>query len=61
MIEDRMKAVEHAVVNAEPGDMIVLLGKGHEQYQEINGVKHPMDERILIKEILEEDGTTVRS
>ena len=34
--------------------MIVLAGKGHEDYQEICGVKHPMDERVLIKEVLEE-------
>ena len=34
--------------------MIVLAGKGHEDYQEIRGVKHPMDERILIAEVLEE-------
>ena len=33
---------------------IVLAGKGHEDYQEICGVKHPMDERVLIKEVLEE-------
>ena len=39
--------------HAEDGDVIVLAGKGHEDYQEIEGVKHPMDERILVKEILE--------
>ena len=52
VIEDRMKAVEHAVVNAEPGDMIVLLGKGHEQYQEINGVKHHYSEREAVEAAL---------
>lgn len=36
-------------------DVIILAGKGHEDYQEIKGVKHPMDERVLIKEIMEED------
>ena len=36
------------------GDIIVLAGKGHEDYQEIKGVKCPMDERVIIKEILEE-------
>ena len=35
--------------------MIVLAGKGHEDYQEIEGKKYPMDERVLIQEILEED------
>ena len=34
--------------------MLLLAGKGHEDYQEICGVKHPMDERVLIKEVLEE-------
>ena len=34
---------------------MVLAGKGHEDYQEICGVKHPMDERVLIQEILAED------
>ena len=36
------------------GDVIVLAGKGHETYQEIKGVKYDMDERVLIKEVLEE-------
>ena len=36
------------------GDVILVAGKGHEDYQEICGVKHPMDERVLIKEVLEE-------
>ena len=40
--------------HAEEGDVIVLAGKGHEDYQEIKGVKYPMDERILIQEILKE-------
>ena len=37
---------------AQPGDVIVLAGKGHEDYQEIKGVKHAMDERVLIAEIV---------
>ena len=45
-----------AIHHGEPGDIIVMAGKGHETYQEIKGVKHPMDERVLIQEILEEDG-----
>ncbi len=52
-IIDRKEAIAYAIHNAKKGDVIVLAGKGHEDYQEINGVKHPMDERILIKEILE--------
>ena len=38
------------------GDIVVLAGKGHEDYQEINGVKHPFDERVVIRELLEEMG-----
>ena len=40
--------------HAQEGDIIVLAGKGHEDYQEIKGVKYPMDERTLIAEVLEE-------
>lgn len=50
---DRKEAIAYAIAHAEPGDIIVLAGKGHEDYQEINGVKYPMDERVLIQEILE--------
>ena len=39
---------------ANPNDIIILSGKGHETYQEINGEKIPFDERIIIKEIIEE-------
>ena len=35
--------------------LLLLLGKGHEDYQEIKGVKYPMDERVLIDEIINED------
>lgn len=51
---DRKEAIAYAIDHGEPGDIIVLAGKGHEDYQEINGVKYPMDERVLIREILEE-------
>ena len=53
-IADRRLAVAYAFDHAREGDIIVLAGKGHEDYQEICGVKHPMDERVLIKEVLEE-------
>lgn len=55
-ITDRKEAMAWAIHHGEPGDIIVMAGKGHETYQEIKGVKHPMDERVLIQEILEEDG-----
>ena len=53
-IPDRKDAIRFAIRNGEPGDIVVLAGKGHEDYQEIKGHKYPMDERVLIREILEE-------
>ncbi|MCM1089911.1 MAG: UDP-N-acetylmuramoyl-L-alanyl-D-glutamate--2,6-diaminopimelate ligase [Muribaculum sp.] len=50
---DRKEAIRYAIEHGEPGDIIVLAGKGHEDYQEIKGVKYPMDERDLIREVLE--------
>ena len=55
-IIDRKEAIRYVIENGRPGDVIVLAGKGHEDYQEICGVKHPMDERVLIAEGLEELG-----
>ncbi|MDE5873103.1 MAG: UDP-N-acetylmuramyl-tripeptide synthetase, partial [Lachnospiraceae bacterium] len=57
-ILDRKEAMRYAIMNAEEGDVIVFAGKGHEDYQEINGVKYHMDERDLIREILEEEDVT---
>ena len=54
-IIDRKEAIRYAITHGEPGDVIVLAGKGHEDYQEIKGKKYPMDERILIAEILKEE------
>lgn len=54
-IIDRKEAIAYAIHHGQPGDIIVLAGKGHEDYQEIRGKKYPMDERVLIHEILEED------
>ena len=51
-IIDRKEAIAYAIHNGEPGDIIVLAGKGHEDYQEIKGKKYPMDERVLIADIL---------
>ncbi len=51
---DRKEAIAYAISHGEPGDIIVLAGKGHEDYQEIKGVKYPMDERNLIADILRE-------
>lgn len=51
---DRKEAIAYAIDHGEPGDIVVLAGKGHEDYQEIKGVKYPMDERNLIADILRE-------
>ncbi len=51
---DRKEAIAYAISHGEPGDIIVLAGKGHEDYQEIKGVKYPMDERDLIAQVLQE-------
>ena len=53
-IPDRKEAIAYAIHHGQPGDVIVLAGKGHEDYQEIKGVKYPMDERTLIAEVLED-------
>lgn len=55
-IPNRKDAIRYVIENGKPGDLIVLAGKGHEDYQEIKGVKYPMDERVLIREVLEELG-----
>jgi len=49
-VTDRRKAIFRALDIAKTGDVIVLAGKGHETYQEINHVKHHMDEREIVKE-----------
>ena len=54
-IIDRKEAIAYAIHHGQPGDIVVLAGKGHEDYQEIKGKKYPMDERVLIQEILEAD------
>ena len=51
---DRKEAIRYAIEHGRPGDVIVLAGKGHETYQEIKGVKYDMDDRILIRDVLEE-------
>ena len=51
-IIDRKEAIAYAIHHGEPGDIVILAGKGHEDYQEIKGKKYPMDERVLIADIL---------
>lgn len=56
VVIDRREAVGYALDHARPGDIIVLAGKGHEDYQEIEGVKYHMDDRELIEEAARERG-----
>ena len=53
-IEDRKEAIKYAIKMATKRDIIVLAGKGHEPYQEINHKKYDFDERIIVKEIIDE-------
>lgn len=54
VIENRRDAIRYALSIAEKDDVIVLAGKGHENYQEINGVKYPFDEKDIVAELLDE-------
>jgi len=51
---DRRQAIALALAEARGGDMILVAGKGHESYQEIHGVKHPFDDRDVVRELLAE-------
>lgn len=50
VIPDRRKAITRAIHEAEPGDMIAIIGKGHEDYQEIEGVRHHFLDREVVEE-----------
>jgi UDP-N-acetylmuramoyl-L-alanyl-D-glutamate--2,6-diaminopimelate ligase len=54
-ITNRREAIKTACIMAQSGDIILLAGKGHEKYQEINGVKHPFDDKEVITAFLNED------
>ena len=53
-IVDRKEAIRTACMMAEKGDVILIAGKGHEDYQEIKGVKHHFDDREVVKDIFSE-------
>ncbi len=59
IIESRREAIRRALAIAQPGDVVLLAGKGHETYQERLGVKHPFDERVVVQEILRETGAVM--
>ena len=54
VVVDRKEAILRGMQIAQPGDVLVLAGKGHEDYQEIKGVKYHFDEREAVAEILDE-------
>lgn len=54
VVPDRRDAIKYCIKNSQPGDIIVLAGKGHETYQEINGTFYDFDERAVVKEALSE-------
>jgi UDP-N-acetylmuramoyl-L-alanyl-D-glutamate--2,6-diaminopimelate ligase len=49
---DRRTAIHRAVALAEPGDVVLIAGKGHESWQEVAGVRHPFDDRAVAREAL---------
>jgi UDP-N-acetylmuramoyl-L-alanyl-D-glutamate--2,6-diaminopimelate ligase len=51
---DRSQAIRAAIASARPGDVVLVAGKGHEQYQEIDGVKHPYSDAAVVREALAE-------
>ena len=53
---DRAEAVQETVNSAQAGDVILLAGKGHEDYQEIDGVRYPSDDRELARQALAAQG-----
>ncbi len=52
VIPDRYQAIKTACMMAQPGDIILVAGKGHEDYQEINGIKYHFDDKIAIKDMI---------
>ena len=53
---DRQKAIEYAVQHAKPNDIVVIAGKGHETYQEIKGVRHDFDDKVVVKNAIDKFG-----
>jgi UDP-N-acetylmuramoyl-L-alanyl-D-glutamate--2,6-diaminopimelate ligase len=53
-ITDRKQAIKTACQMAQPNDIILIAGKGHETYQEINGVRHDFDDMKIVKELLDQ-------
>jgi UDP-N-acetylmuramoyl-L-alanyl-D-glutamate--2,6-diaminopimelate ligase len=54
IIEDRAEAIRAAVNEAQDGDVVIVLGKGHEKGQDIAGVNHPFDDRVELAKAIED-------
>ena len=52
-ISERRDAIHHAIAAAKSGDVVVIAGKGHEDYQEIHGKRFPFDDRVVAADFLE--------
>lgn len=52
IIKDREEAIKYAINNAQNGDIIILMGKGHEKFQEINGIIYELDERKIVENLI---------
>jgi UDP-N-acetylmuramoyl-L-alanyl-D-glutamate--2,6-diaminopimelate ligase len=51
VLTDRREAIRMALLSAKAGDCVVIAGKGHEDYQEIKGIKHHFDDREVVREL----------
>lgn len=51
-IPDRREAIAYSITHAQPGDMVAIIGKGHEDYQEIEGVRYPFLDRAVVEEVV---------
>jgi UDP-N-acetylmuramoyl-L-alanyl-D-glutamate--2,6-diaminopimelate ligase len=58
-ITDRAQAIKNATLLAKKGDVILVAGKGHEDYQEIKGVKYPFDDREQIRKIFASEADAI--
>ena len=54
VIADRREAIRHALRSGKPGDVVLIAGKGHETYQEVEGVRHHFDDREEVRDTFKE-------
>ena len=52
VIDDRKAAITHSILTSAAGDMVLIAGKGHEDYQDVQGVKHPFSDRDIVRAVL---------